>query len=88
METRKVEFDIDNLSSLEYYKILSAFLELLYEHDTGIYSLGDSPINLDLSIIGLISNEIAREYESIRLTYEESLRELIKKVERLSVNPF
>ncbi|MSU87147.1 hypothetical protein EA438_05815 [Streptococcus dysgalactiae subsp. dysgalactiae] len=88
MESRKVDCSIDNLGSLEYHKILSAFLGLLYEHDTGIYSLGDSPINLDLSIIGLIPNDIVQEYESIRLRYEESLRELIKKVEKLPVNPF
>ena len=43
----KLVYDTDKLDYYFKNKILKAFLELLYEHNSGIYSLADKPANLD-----------------------------------------
>ncbi len=83
----KLVYDTDKLDYYLKHKILDAFLELLYEHNSGIYSLADKPMNLDLFIISLIPDDIVEEYERIRENYESELKQLIKRVEELPANP-
>lgn len=83
----KLVYDTDKLDYYFKHKILNAFLELLYEHNDGIYSLADKPVNLDLFIISLIPDDVVEEYERIRENYESELKQLIKRVEELPVNP-
>ncbi|MCY7179288.1 hypothetical protein [Streptococcus gallolyticus] len=84
----KTGYDTNKLDYYFKHKILDAFLELLYEHSSGIHSLADEPVNLDLFIISLIPDDLVEEYERIRLNYESELKQLIKKVEELPTNPF
>ncbi|MEX2785385.1 hypothetical protein AB3331_09360 [Streptococcus sp. H49] len=83
---KKVDFDSNKLTFHVKQKILVAFLDLLYEHDSGIYSLVDAPIELSHGIISEIPEEIVQEYEEIRLNYEARLKQLIKKIEELPAN--
>ena len=83
----KIVYDTDKLDYYFKHKILDAFLELLYEHNDGIYSLADKPVNLELFIISLIPDDIVEEYERIRLNYESELKQLLKRVEELPANP-
>ncbi|WP_286783544.1 hypothetical protein [Streptococcus sp. UBA4344] len=83
----KLVYDTDKLDYYLKHKILDAFLELLYEHNSGIYSLADKPMNLDLFIISLIPDDVVEQYERIRGSYESELKQLIKRVEELPANP-
>ena len=83
----KIGYDTDKLDYYFKHKILGAFLELLYEHNSGIHSLADKPMNLDLFIISLIPDDVVEEYERIRENYESELKQLIKRVEELPANP-
>ena len=82
----KLVYGTDKVDYYLKHKILDAFLELLYEHNSGIYSLADKPMNLDLFIISLIPDDVVEEYERIRENYESELKQLIKKVEELPTN--
>ncbi|MCO4640672.1 hypothetical protein Si004_00587 [Streptococcus infantarius subsp. infantarius] len=82
----KLVYDTDRVDYYLKHKILDAFLELLYEHNSGIHSLADKPMNLDLFIISLIPDDVVEEYERIRLNYESELKQLIKRIEGLPVN--
>ncbi|KXT67201.1 hypothetical protein [Streptococcus gallolyticus] len=84
----KLVYDTDKLDYYFKHKILNAFLELLYEHNDGIYGLADKPANLDLFVIGLIPDNVVEEYERIRENYGSELKQLIKRVEELPTNPF
>lgn len=83
----KIAYDTDKLDYYLKHKILDAFLELLYEHNDGIYGLADKRANLDLFVIGLIPDDVVEEYERIRGNYESELKQLIKRVEELPANP-
>lgn len=87
MMSEKVEFDSNKMNYYFKQRILMAFLELLYEHDTGIYGLDEEPINLSHGLIQEIPEEIVKEYEGIRSAYELKLKQLIKKIEALPSNP-
>lgn len=54
----KLVYDTDKLDYYFKHKILKAFLELLYEHNDGIYSLADKPANLGSFIISLIPDDV------------------------------
>lgn len=83
----KLAYDTGHLDYYFKHKILNAFLELLYDHNDGMYGLADKPVNLDLFIINVILDDVVEEYEGIRENYESELKQLIKRVEELSANP-
>ncbi|MGT2751286.1 hypothetical protein ACVRXF_10390 [Streptococcus orisasini] len=85
--SKEIEYDLDKMDYYIKQKILLAFLELLHEHNTGIYSLDEEPINLSHGIISEIPEAVVKEYEGIRSDYELRLKQLIKKIEALPSNP-